>query len=393
MNIEMISTGDELITGFITDTNASFLSSELLNIGIQMTRRSTVSDNLNSLVDIFKERSMHADIIIVNGGLGPTTDDLTTEAAAIASGKPLVLYNEWYEHIHKWYLSRKREMPEGNIKQAMLPQSSHIVNNTIGTACGFSIKINNCVFYFTPGVPSEFKKMIKDEIIPLILKQYVLPQEHIAKVQRFFIFGISESAIGDILKKLCRPQNITIGYRVDSPYIELKLISNNANNADFINAEKLLKSKTKNFIVAENIFDFYDQIANKLNNINLNIIDNTGLDLNFSELLLKVNHYKYISTKGLLKNNSSIDEIKEKFSINNGILLVVDNVQDTESDAISIYLHDLSNNNKIIRNLEFCSKGNFRRLGIAFTSADILRRYLNNANPYTAYEYIKDIKI
>ena len=102
MRIEMISTGDEIMTGFVTDTNTGFFASRLLESGLFLTRHTGVGDSMDELTEVFKERSKTADIVLVNGGLGPTTDDLTAEAASIVSGQPLEISNQCLEHLKQW---------------------------------------------------------------------------------------------------------------------------------------------------------------------------------------------------------------------------------------------------------------------------------------------------
>lgn len=102
MKLEMISTGEEVLSGQIVDTNAAWFSDAMMNLGIELQRRSTVGDRLPDLVSLFLERSRVADLILVNGGLGPTSDDLSVEAAARAAGVGLVEHAAWREHLENW---------------------------------------------------------------------------------------------------------------------------------------------------------------------------------------------------------------------------------------------------------------------------------------------------
>ena len=145
MNIEIIATGDEIITGFVVDTNSAWLCQQLLDLGIQVKRRNTVGDKLEDIFKVISERSKVADIIIVNGGLGPTSDDNTTQAAAQAAGLELEKYEAWLNKITQYYAIQGKQMSETNIKQAMLPKGAEIIDNPIGTACGFKLKINNAL--------------------------------------------------------------------------------------------------------------------------------------------------------------------------------------------------------------------------------------------------------
>lgn len=141
MRIELISTGDEVITGNIDDTNASYLSRELFESGLQVDRRHTAGDSLEELMAMFTEISERECIAIETGGMGPTTDDLTTEAIARVAGKSLVLNEEWHRSMSQWFINRNRVMSQTNIKQAMLPEGSIMIENPTGTACGFMVKV------------------------------------------------------------------------------------------------------------------------------------------------------------------------------------------------------------------------------------------------------------
>lgn len=170
MIVEMITTGEEVLSGQITDTNATWISQQFVDIGITPSRRTTVGDRLEDLVSCFQERSKHADVIIVNGGLGPTSDDMSARAAALAADQPLVQFQEWVDALERKFADLARDMPASNLKQAMLPQHAEIINNPVGTACGFVMKLNRALLFFTPGVPHEMKRMMTAEIMPHIAK-------------------------------------------------------------------------------------------------------------------------------------------------------------------------------------------------------------------------------
>ena len=166
LKVEMLSTGDEVLHGQIVDTNAAWLADFFFHQGLPLTRRNTVGDNLDDLVTILRERSQHADVLIVNGGLGPTSDDLSALAAATAKGEGLVLHEAWLKEMERYFHERGRVMAPSNRKQAELPASAEFINNPVGTACGFAVQLNRCLMFFTPGVPSEFKVMVEHEILP-----------------------------------------------------------------------------------------------------------------------------------------------------------------------------------------------------------------------------------
>lgn len=170
---------------------------------------------------ILRERSQQADILIVNGGLGPTSDDLSALAAATAKGEALVLHEEWLTQMERFFSERGRVMAPSNRKQAEIPASAELVDNPVGTACGFAVQLNRCLMFFTPGVPSEFKVMVEREILPRIRARFILPEPPVCL--RLTTFGRSESDLAQNLSHLTLPEGVVMGYRSSMPIIELKL--------------------------------------------------------------------------------------------------------------------------------------------------------------------------
>lgn len=240
----MLSTGDEVLYGQIIDTNAAWLAQFFFEEGFLLTRRFTVGDNLDQLVKTLKERSEKNDILIINGGLGPTSDDMSAQAAAIASQVPLALNHDWLIEMENYFTSRGLLMSPANRKQAILPSSAIIVPNPIGTACGFRMQLNHCTLFFTPGVPSEFKLMIKNEILPYIKNHY--PAIHKPLCYRLTTMGRSESDLAtEIENTLSIPDGISVGYRSSMPIIELKITGSEPLKNDMDKLWEQLKNLVK----------------------------------------------------------------------------------------------------------------------------------------------------
>ena len=218
MRIELISTGNEVLHGEIPDTNSAWLSNRMTEEGYPISRVSTVGDHLGDLVQVFQERGQVSDIVLVNGGLGPTEDDLTSRAASDASGCELVLFDCWVERLKAKY--QTRDMPLSNLKQARLPKGAIILDNPHGTACGFRLKIGKADFFFSPGVPIEMKPMFQNEILPRIKQEH--PNDLTQGIQRLFLFGLSESKIGEMASPL-ETGTVKIGFRASFPLIEVKV--------------------------------------------------------------------------------------------------------------------------------------------------------------------------
>ena len=166
MRLEIICTGDEVLTGKIVNTNFSYMSQRLEDVGLSVRWETTVGDDRESLLRAFQLAAERADTVIVNGGLGPTVDDLSQEVAAQAAGVELGLNEEWLARMEDFFRRRSRVMPPNNRKQAMLPVTAEVIDNPIGTACGFALDIGKARFFFTPGVPRELKRMLEEQVIP-----------------------------------------------------------------------------------------------------------------------------------------------------------------------------------------------------------------------------------
>ncbi len=226
IKLEMICTGEEVLSGQIVDTNAAWFSNLLMEKGVETSHRITVGDRLEDLVEAFQYRSQHADVILVNGGLGPTTDDLSAEAMAMAKGEPLVECAEWRERLEGWMQQYGRMMSTNNMKQAMLPESAVMVDNPVGTACGFRVKLNRAWLFFTPGVPHEFKKMTHEQFLPFLQEEFGVAEN--VTLKKLLTIGHGESRLGDQIERLRMPEGITIGYRSSLPYNEIKIFARGA---------------------------------------------------------------------------------------------------------------------------------------------------------------------
>lgn len=223
MKLEMICTGEEVLSGQILDTNAAWFANTMMEMGVETQYRVTVGDRLEDLVAVFRERSLHADVILVNGGLGPTSDDMSAQAMALAKGETLVENVQWRQTLEAWFSRANREMPKSNLKQAMLPESAIMVDNPVGTACGFRVKLNRAWLFFTPGVPSELKHMVHEQFIPFIRDEFILDNQ--SSVKKLLTLGQGESAVEDLLSELLLPEGISLGYRSFMPYIEVKIFA------------------------------------------------------------------------------------------------------------------------------------------------------------------------
>lgn len=286
MQVEIISTGDEVITGFITDTNAAWLCQQLLSLGIQAGRRQTVGDSLEDITEVIRERSAHADLLFVNGGLGPTTDDNTSAAAAAAAGVKLVRHQEWVERMQNWHKSRGRVMPESNLKQADLPEGAVMLDNPGGTACGFRVKINRALCFFTPGVPREFKKMYLEQILPYLRENVV--KDCSTTVKRLLLTGISESALQVLMNSLAMPAGTVLGYRANFPELELKIIAHDADRGACENLIAAVRTAVRPYLVCEDNLDVPQRLGEYAAGVPVAVFDNVASGKLASDLALRL---------------------------------------------------------------------------------------------------------
>jgi len=221
MKIELICTGEEVLSGQIIDTNAAWFANTLMGHGLELQRKTTVGDRMEDLVTTFKNRSQQADVILVNGGLGPTSDDLSAEAAAQALGVALVEDSGWRKHLEDWFTRRGRTIPASNYKQCLLPEGAILVDNPIGSAPGFRLQLNDCWLFFTPGVPSEYKRMVEEQFLPFIEAEFGISDP--THLHKLVTIGHGESTLADQLESLDIPQGITLGFRPSAPHVEIKI--------------------------------------------------------------------------------------------------------------------------------------------------------------------------
>jgi len=256
MRIEVICTGDEVLTGKIINTNFSYISQKLEDVGLAVSRETTVGDDRDELLRAFRLAGERADAVIVNGGLGPTVDDLSQEIAARAADVDLVLSEDWLQRMEQFFLRRSRVMSPNNRKQAMLPATAEILDNPIGTACGFALDIGRARFFFTPGVPRELRRMLEEQIIPRLLEKSGAPSAIYLK--RFHSYGLGESHVDALLtgvEELVPDGSVKLGFRTHYPQIETKLTVRGADMAEV--DEKLapvvaeVRKRLGNFIMAE----------------------------------------------------------------------------------------------------------------------------------------------
>ncbi|MCY4378364.1 MAG: competence/damage-inducible protein A [Candidatus Dadabacteria bacterium] len=220
MCVEVITTGNEIMSGLTRDINFSWVAAELSSSGIEVKHHCAVADDLEDLLASFATASKRARFVVVTGGLGPTGDDLSALAASKFLGTPLVFNPAVYEDIARKLRKRGREPNIHHEKQAMFPEETTVIENPVGTASGFSFVSGNSKFYFLPGVPREFKRMFREHVFPDISS--AVEKGNVLRVRVLRTFGLGESEVAEKLGGFS-PEGVDVGYRIRLPEIHLRL--------------------------------------------------------------------------------------------------------------------------------------------------------------------------
>ncbi|TVQ86207.1 MAG: competence/damage-inducible protein A [Deltaproteobacteria bacterium] len=216
---EILSQGDEVITGQITDTNAAWLAERLTELGFGIGQHTTVGDVLPHIERAIREAIDRAELVICTGGLGPTDDDLTARAVAQVLAAPLALDAQALAHIQALYERYGRAMPKINEKQAWLPKGCIRLDNDWGTAPGFALRTPRGLAAFLPGVPREMKAMFEARVLPLLVGELQAASSRLLTLRTT---GIGESDLQERIGRFEQP-NVVLSTRTRLPENHLKL--------------------------------------------------------------------------------------------------------------------------------------------------------------------------
>lgn len=220
MTASVFSIGTEITRGEIDNTNASWLSEELTRIGLLVTEIAAAPDDRTLIIGALERLGNAHELVACTGGLGPTTDDITTECVAALLGVPLERDEASYEVIRTRMERFGRTMAPSNAKQADFPRGAEILPNPNGTAPGFSIRVGRALMFFMPGVPSEMKPMFAAHVAPAAA---ALVSDASFQI-RLKTFGMPESTVNDRLAGVETEHGVIIGYRAHFPEIEVKVL-------------------------------------------------------------------------------------------------------------------------------------------------------------------------
>ncbi|TXS89266.1 CinA family nicotinamide mononucleotide deamidase-related protein [Parahaliea maris] len=221
-HVQLLLTGNEIMSGDTVDSNSALIARRLGELGVPVLRKVTVGDDRNLLIRELAAMAEVADLVIVNGGLGPTVDDLTAEVVAAVAGVPLAEHPGAIAHLEAWCARRNLPLNAANRKQAMLPAGCALLDNPVGSAVGFDVSVGSCRILSTPGVPGELAKML-DIIVADLGRRLERASEH--SVLRLQTFGLGESSAQQLIADACPdwPAEVELGFRAGAPQMEIKL--------------------------------------------------------------------------------------------------------------------------------------------------------------------------
>lgn len=223
--ISMLIIGNEILDGRTLDTNSCYFGEVLEQNDFKLSKKIAVSDDIQEILSALKYLCRDSDAIIVSGGLGPTSDDMTREAISEFTGKELVLDEQDLYRLRSFYTSRKREFPEANRTQAFYPAGATIINNPVGSAAGFSVEAQETLIMCVPGVPRELIAMIEETVIPNLRERF--PERTQKRKISFRTFEMPESKAAGIITGCKLPESVEVSYRAHFPELGIQLTAKN----------------------------------------------------------------------------------------------------------------------------------------------------------------------
>jgi len=246
LQAQLISVGTELLRGEITDTNATFLASQLPLSGIKLNRMTTAGDNLKDLCQILRQAVESSDIVITTGGLGPTQDDLTREAVADLFHETMTIDPQLERNLREMFSRFNREMPPHNIKQAMLIPSAKSLRNPRGTAPGWWVEKQGKVIVLLPGPPREMTFMWQNEVLPIIKQRFPVKSILTRTIKTFFI---QEAKVAELAHPFFQTDNPTLGIYAKPDGIQIRFLAVGDNASRLLDeAEKKLMEKLSTYV-------------------------------------------------------------------------------------------------------------------------------------------------
>lgn len=235
MNAELITTGTEILLGEIVDTNAAWMARRLKDLGVNLYYKTTVGDNLERIAAVMRQGLGRSDVILVSGGLGPTVDDVTRDAAALACDRELVLDQSCLEHIETIFARWGRTVQDNNRRQAYLPAGAIPIYNPVGTAPGFAVEVARngtgpALLICLPGVPREMMHLMQNSVEPMLAERLGADRVFLS-TRTLRTVGLGESLIDQRIDDLMHLSNPTVGLAAHFGQVDVRVTAR-AGSAD-----------------------------------------------------------------------------------------------------------------------------------------------------------------
>ena len=230
MNAEIITSGTELLLGETVDTNSTYIARALRDIGVNLYFKTSVGDNVERMALVLRQALARSDVVITTGGLGPTVDDVTRDAVALATGRELALYPECMAQIEVIFARWGRPVGENNRRQAYLPAGAIPIQNPVGTAPGFILEAEEGTIIGLPGVPREMERLMGDTVLPY-LRGRLGAGGTIIKARTLRTVALGESWIDERIDAQMRSANPTVGLAAHSGIVDIRITARAADEA------------------------------------------------------------------------------------------------------------------------------------------------------------------
>jgi nicotinamide-nucleotide amidase len=265
VEIELINTGSELLLGRVLNTHQQWICRRLADLGHNVTRQIAVPDTAQDIQQGVREALSHADLVIVTGGLGPTSDDVTRDLVAQLLGKKLVRDERVFAHIKNYFAARKRPMPANNDVQAMVPEGAIALPNPNGTAPGLAIEVKPNSFrvngksswlVMLPGPPRELRPMFDDFVAPILRREFLLEIPFVCRTLR--TGGVGESAVQEKIQSPLAAlvaDGLEIGYCARVGQVDVRLTARGEDAEKIVRAAEMIVQT----ILDANVYGFDDE--------------------------------------------------------------------------------------------------------------------------------------
>jgi nicotinamide-nucleotide amidase len=246
MKAQIITIGDELLIGQTVDTNSAWMGAELSKLGFDICRKISIHDLRNDILEALHEVEGKSDVVLITGGLGPTSDDITKQTLCEFFGTKLVTDHEVLEMIEEMMKRRNFPMNENNRRQAEVPEACRVLKNSAGTAPGMWFEKNKTIFVSMPGVPHEMKYIMNEHVLPLLEKRFT-SQAIIHK--NIMTYGVPEARLAELLNQFeaSLPHEIKLAYLPAYGIIKLRLT---ATGSDRKKLDEIMQQQVRNLYEA-----------------------------------------------------------------------------------------------------------------------------------------------